>query len=239
MNTALQKAKELRGKIQDAKSRTGNVNILRAWAPVREKVDALLEEVDVLTKATSLLAKTNDTGLHGKHLPTTADLKSLQIKLEKLEKRLNDEPDTFLDGNVWASCKTQLEGLAKALNTNLSSVWEEYVSGLGQSIDYLEPFAGVGQCAPIIRKIKIEMQSLKSLTASLPLDSEPFRRALQHQKEIQKLVLQLDLKDVPPAVQKFLKSINTSGVTLEDVTDEIRAWLAKRNMLKSFHIRAS
>lgn len=239
MTTALQKAKELRARIQDAKSRAGNVNILRGWAPVRDKVDVLLEEVKILSKATSLLAKTKDVGLLSKHLPTSGDLKSLQVKLDKLDKRLTDEPDTFLDGNVWASTKTQFEGLAKALNSNLKSVWEHYLNGLGQSIDYLEPFAGVAKCAPIIRNIKLEMQSLSELTASLPLDPEPFRQAIQHQKEIQKLVLQLDLKDVPPAVQKFLKAINTSGVTLDDVTDEIFAWLGKKNMLKSFHIRAS
>lgn len=239
MNTALQSAKELRMKILDAKSRTGNVNILRGWTPVRDRVDALLAEVEILSKAASLFAKTKECGLLSKHLPTLNELKSLQAKLDKLDKRLVDEPDTFLKGDVWASTKNQLEGLAKALSSNLNSVWLHYLEGLGQSIDYLEPFARVEQCTPIIRKIKLELESLNTLKASLPQDAEPFRRGLQHQKEIQKLVSQLDLKDVPPAVQKFLKAINVSGVTLADVTDEIHVWLAKRNMLKSFHITAS
>lgn len=239
MNTALQNAKEMRARILDTKARAGNVSILRAWKPVQEKVDVLLAEMNTLSKATALLAKTKEAGLLGKHLPTANELNSLQTKLEKLDKRLAEEPDTFLKGDVWASSKTQLEGLAKTLYGNLIAVWVEYLEGLGQSIDYLEPFAQVDQCSPIIRKIKLELESLDALMANLPQDAEPFRQAMQHQKEIQKLVAQLNLKDVPPAVQKFLKAINTTGVTLDDVTDEIHAWLSKRNMLKSFHITAS
>lgn len=239
MNTALQNAKELRARILDAKSRAGNVNILRAWKPVQDKVDMLLTEVKTLAKATALLAKTQEVGLLSKHLPTLNELKSLQAKLDKLDKRLIEEPDTFLKGDVWASAKSQLECLAKALYGNLIAVWVKHIEGLGQSIDYLEPFSRVEQCTLIIRKIELELEGLDKLKVTLPQDDEPFRQAMQHQKEIQKLVSQLDLKDVPPAVQKFLKAINTSGVTLNDVTDEIHAWLAKRNMLKSFHITAS
>lgn len=239
MNSALQNAKELRAKITDAKSRAGNVSILRAWKPVQEKVDELLAQLNTLSKAASLLAKTKEAGLLGKHLPTSGELNSLQTKLDKLDKRLAEEPDTFLKGDVWASTKSQLEGLAKGLNGNLIAVWAKYLEGLGQSIDYLEPFAQVDQCTPIIRKIKLELESLNALKATLPQDIESFRQAVQHEKEIQKLISQLNLKDVPPAVQKFLKAINTTGVTLEDVTGEIHAWLAKRNMLKSFHITAS
>ena len=239
MNTALQSAKELRTKILDAKSRTSNVSILRAWKPVQEKVGVLLAEVETLSKAALLLVKAKEVGFLGKHLPTLNEIKSLEAKLDKLDKRLADEPDAFLKGDVWASTKTQLEGLGKTLHGNLLSVWLRYLQGLGQSIDYLEPFARVEQCAPIIRKIKLEIEGLNALSTTLPQGPEPLRRAIQHQKEIQKLISQLDLKDVPPSVQKFLKAINTTGVTLDDVTDEIHAWLAKRDMLKSFHITAS
>lgn len=239
MSTALQRAKELRVKILDAKSRTGNVNILRAWKPVREKVDALLADVEALSKAASLLSEAAEVGLLAKHLPTLNELKHLQTKLDKLDSRLTDEPDAFLKGDVWASAKTQLDSLTNTLRRNLNSVWVEHLKGLGQSIDHLEPFTRVEQCTSIIQRIKLELESLTALTTSLPQDTEPLRRAIQHQKEIQRLVSQLDLKDVPPAVQKFLKAINTSGVTLNDVTDDIYAWLAKRNMLKSFHVTAS
>jgi hypothetical protein len=239
MSTALQSAKDLRVKIRDAKSRSGNVNTLRAWKPVREKVEVLLADVEILSKSALLLSKTKEVGLLTKHLPTLNELKNLQAKLDKLDNRLTDEPDALLKGDVWASTKTQLDGLAHSLRDNLTSVWVEHLKGLGQSIDYLEPFARVEQCTSIIRKIKLELESLTALTISLPQDAEPLRRAIQHQKEIQKLVSQLDLKDVPPAVQKFLKAINTSGVTLNDVTDEVHTWLAKKNMLKSFHVRAS
>ena len=239
MNTALENAKALRAKITDAKSRKGNENILRGWSPVREKLSNLSAEVDMLSEAATLLMKNNEVGLLVKHLPTTVELKSLQSKLEKLDKRLAEEPETFLDGNVWASTKTQLDGLVKDLLANLAAVWSEYLNSLGQTIDHLEPFARVEKCTSIINKIKIELGSLNALALNLPQDLEPFRRAVQHQKEIQKLILQLDLKDVPPTVQKFLKSINTSGVTLDDLTDEILNWLKKKNMLKSFHISAS
>jgi len=239
MNTALQDAKALRAKISDAKSRKGNVNILRGWSPVLEKLSSLLAEVEALSKATSLLVKNKEVDLQSKHLPTAVDLKSLQVKLEKLDKRLSDEPDTFLDGNVWASTKTQLEALGKDLLVNLTAIWSEYLNSLGQTIDHLEPFAKVEQCTSIIHKIKIELGSLEALATTLPQGPEPFRLAVQHQKEIQKLILQLDLKEVPPAVQKFLKGINTSGVTLDDLTEEILKWLKKKNMLKSFHISAS
>lgn len=238
MSTALTSSRELRAKLLDAKSRAGNVNTLRGWTPVREKVDLLVGGIESLAKAASLLAKNEEIGLLGKHLPSLSELRSLQAKLDKLDKRLAEEPDTFLKGDVWASTKNQLEGLARTLNTTLLSVWTEYLSKLGQSIDHLEPFARVEQCTPIIRKIKTELESLNDLGATLPQDGEPFKRANQYHKEIQKLIAQLDLKDVPPSVQKFLKAINTSGVTLEDVTDEIRDWLAKRKMLKSFHITA-
>ena len=239
MNTALQKANELKVRILDAGSRAGNVNILRTWKPVQEKVNVLLVEVENLSKATSLLARTTEVGLLSRQLPALNELKNLHAKLDKLDKRLADDPGDFLKGDVWGSTKSQLENLAKTLYGNLISVWVEHLEGLGQSIDYLEPFARVAQCAPIIRKIKLELESLDALKAALPQDVAPFRQAMQHQKEIQKLVSQLNLKDVPPAVQKFLKAINTSGVTLDDVTDEIHAWLAKKNMLKSFHITAS
>jgi hypothetical protein len=239
MNTALENAKALRAKITDAKSRKGNENILRGWSPVREKLSSLLTEVESLSKAAALLIKNDNVGVLAKHLPTPVELKSLQSKLEKLDKRLADEPENFLDGNVWASTKNQLEGLGKDVQANLTTVWTEYLKSLGQTIDHLEPFAKVEKCTSIINKIKVELGSLDSLALNLPHDPEPFRRAVQHQKEIQKLILQLDLKDVPPAVQKFLKSINTSGVTLDDLTDEILTWLEKKNMLKSFHISAS
>src|SRR4051812_8254063 len=188
MPTAIENAKELRVKIADAKSRGANVQILHAWAPIRQKLDGALIESEELLKAATLLMR--EAELSSGHLPKTKELASLQAKLEKLEKRLIEDPSQFLDGNVWPTAKVQLSGLSEALRDGLLSAWESYLKGMTQSIEYLEPFATVGQCKPLILKIKAELEGLKNLTSEIPQNTEPFRVAARHQKEIQKLIQQ-------------------------------------------------
>jgi hypothetical protein len=236
MGTAIENAKELRVKIADAKSRGANVQILHAWAPVRQRLDAFLSESEELVKAATLLIR--EAELLSGQVPKPRELASIQAKFEKLEKRLNEEPSQFLEDNVWPTAKAQLENLAKALRDGLLAAWESYLKSKAQSIEYLEPFASVGHCKPIILKIKTELAALRNLVSELPEGAEPFRSAVRHQKEIQKLIQQLDLKDVPKHVQDFLKRINTtSGATLADLTPEVRKWLESKDMLKSFQIR--
>ena len=154
----------------------------------------------------------------------------LQKSIATMQKRLAENRSKILEGNAWNNLdQVQAVGLAKFLSSELTKKWREYVKESIPGIETFQSFKVLPQCKETILELEKLSQDASDLKDQLPEDKESVRQVLTIQKEMSDLIDSLDLKDEPDEMLQFLKRCaSMGGVPLEELTEEILAWLKKK-----------
>ncbi len=138
--------------------------------------------------------------------------------------------------------KSLLEPLEKFPNTlrkNLEDSWYKYVKKQIPSIDlqFLNVLANVPGLISSVQKIKNNRQSLLDLADTLPQDNSVFAKINNLSNELSKQWEGFG-NGMPTTVETFLRKTASHGASLNDLTDEVKAWLSDHNISDDFVIKA-
>jgi hypothetical protein len=163
-------------------------------------------------------------------------LKPLQDRISKLRKVLNDSRSQIANGNVWAECNTQAEARAKDLGQELQKQWKGFVVEQTPGIETFRPFAKLPACKTTFDELAALDLQAKNDQTRIPSTDTEIDAVLTRGKRMQELISGLRLKDQPPEMQDFLKRCAQTGVSLDDLTDEVLVWLKSTGFAASLRI---
>ena len=188
--------------------------------------------------------KASLSAMRGEKIVSKDDIKidlqnsRLQKSILTMQKKLADNRSKILEGNTWNNLnQVQAIGSAKLLSTDLSKAWKEYIKLQIPGIATFQSVKVLPKCKKSVEELEGLNDEASELKNKLPSDELEIGRVAQIKVRMAELIDALDLKDVPPEMLDFLKrSSSTGGVSMEDLTDEILAWLRDRRFHENLNI---
>ncbi len=163
-------------------------------------------------------------------------VKPLQERISKLRKVLNGRRSQIANGNVWAECNTHAEARAKDLAQQLQKQWKDFVIEQTPGIETFRPFAKLPSCKPTFDALlELDLQAKNDQTR-LPSDDTEINAVQTRGKRMHELISELGLKGEPPEMQDFLKRCAQTGVPLDELNNDVLAWLNSKGFAASLRI---
>ena len=163
-------------------------------------------------------------------------------KAKTLRAAIRDDPTVIDDPpfDLKHEFIDRISGFVVDADKAMNAAWRDYIaerSDLGAD-DVLSAFAGIPQFRPEIATIQQCRREIDTLGNRLPTDP---RTAVA---QLDELVIKhntawsaLSAEDIPPAVISFIRAAANEGVALAAYSDEVRAWLERRDLINVFRIR--
>ncbi len=230
----LQRCRELLIKIKAVASLEKDKGLLEQFEEVqqalqlhRERSSHLLGVVRVMQGQG--LVKNSD-------LPTAVQVAGFQKKIGALQKRLVETRTKLKVGNDWAGFDKETSALIKQLEDRLKSIWSEFVTDHIRNTDGFRPFRQIEGCAAILADLDVLSRQLTDFLSGLPKTDADLTAVKKASDQIDALIAKINLGEVPPAVQEFLKKATQGGISLTELTDEILKYLRARNFVSSLRV---
>lgn len=135
----------------------------------------------------------------------------------------------------------RVSGIAAAANKALTEAWRRHVAenGPGGSDEVLDALARLPQLRPGVARIRRLRDDLAALAANAPSDpTAAVSRLAALVAEHRAAWADLTADGIPRAVIAFIRSCGSEmGAPLSLLTEEVRDWLASRDLLGAFRIR--
>ncbi len=222
MKTLLEQSKELCVDIDRIANHENDAQLAQSLNVVADAV--VNHATRACALAVNLKVMRSDELLEGP-LITRPAVESLQKKIDTLKKRLNERRGDLRQGNTWANCDNEANGLAKALSGNLESAWRRFINTQVTDTASLSTFRQVPACKGPLKKVDEINGLLKSKSFALPTTKKEIAEATVLGREAKEEIGKMKLSGVPKAVETLLKNAATSGTPLGDLSDEVLAWL--------------
>lgn len=192
------------------------------------QVSDIRESLDQVDRHRKVLAAVGAAPGSNKKAPK-ALITKCQVLTDLVEKDWEDfARDASFSGHFRQPCVAISEASMKAL----AASWRAYAERLMATVPK-DLLAGVGH-DELGQKVRKAFSEAKALAEEFPADSE---RARDLAVLIERVVSMLrDVEKIPESVRVFLEKASSQGASLEDLTDEVRAWLSKRDRLGQLRI---
>jgi hypothetical protein len=198
------------------------------------------EAAALLTQARAALVRFSKAGIDIQYVP--AAVQELSDKATKLRAIAAQDPAGLANPpfNVAHEFSNRLKGLAVAAHQSIEEGWRRFVAANtpSSSDEVLEALGKLPQMRTGVDRIRQCRQRVAALAATVPPDPiaaiEQLRRL---SAEHGSAWADLTADAVPPSVLQFLRACAAEGSPVTDLTDEVRHWLAARELLASFRIR--
>ncbi|MEQ8506194.1 MAG: hypothetical protein RIC85_04855 [Gammaproteobacteria bacterium] len=210
----------------------------------RERLQALSSRAIQIQKVREIVDTTNSTRATMKRAKVTLrDRPSASKKLinksrqvtesfkEDWEKALGDRTlvTNFID--------PAREHLAKNVTQALKEDWRKFVDETSPQIpqDWLNSLPDGGELGQAKNDIVDCLQDIQALRADLPADETSIATVSDLSEKARTIFESLD--GIPESVRSFLRSASGRGARLNELTDEVRAWLSEHEMIDQVRIR--
>lgn len=162
--------------------------------------------------------------------------------LRKAQAAFTDRPESLIDPKVLDLTKLgkAIEGLAKQLEERLRTEWMRHTgkripATKREVLDVLFP-----AFPKEVRLLRQRAEKLELARQTLPTSPEAINEFEADVGELEQAWTKVGGGNVPAAVTSFLQSAAThSGASLDLLTEEVRHWLSKHNIIASFFIKVS
>jgi hypothetical protein len=236
MITLIEQAVELRPRMRHVKEAEAGEVLTRQLSEVDEALRAHWEE---LARLSSFVAAMRERGLLPENFNGTLNGKALQEKLTTLRERLTSDPQTIFKNSRWATAKTLLVNSAKGLRDSLLNIWGKYLDGLTPPLDELRDLIQSDVLGNQFRRIGQLRDEINVLRLALPISVAEIDLAAAKGDEVKQLAANLDFKEVPLEVKRFLKDVFLRSVSLADLDPGVHAWLIQKKLATSFRITSN
>ena len=140
------------------------------------------------------------------------------------KKSIIERNDFFTRVN-WAEINNKLEVI-------LYKQWEEYIDDNKPNINKatLDVFEKIPDFSSVVRNLKEKLELLNEHKNTLPTNDGDFELIISISLEMNTLLKQLESKNIPDSVIRFLKKA-VDGIDLSEITSEILEWLKDNNLI--------
>jgi hypothetical protein len=218
------------------KSLGADEQLIRSWQPLIRDLPLHLARLERLVAVLRRM-KRGDLLPSGRSLVPNGVDALLQKTLPDLRDKLVSKPDKVMQQSGWAKADAGLKGAADALEKLLDAIWETHLQAIAPKLDDWLPFFQGGRFNSEITKIESLHKELDALAQSLPGDDKILKEAEEKSREIHRIVQKLDFGEIPPEVKKFIEQVvNSGGVSLKELNDNVLVWLREKNLLHAFRV---
>jgi hypothetical protein len=125
----------------------------------------------------------------------------------------------------------------KKIAQELKQDWRNFVAEMSPPItrDWLDNLPNSGPLGDAKEAVSVHLAELQELRADLPEDTAVVARVREVSGAAANIFGELD--DIPEAVRNFLMSASGAGAKIDDLTDDIRAWMTEHDMMDRLRIR--
>jgi len=157
-----------------------------------------------------------------------------QLK-EEWEKDENSiiEPNDFFT-------KVRFTNVEKEIKQQLEEQWENFLSEKRPNVHYgqLQILKNIPDLREVVNELNDQLGEYNDLKNIFPSQSSEFQLVIQLSNEMKKLWSKLDSKNIPQVIMDFIKKAGTSeGISLEEITPEIIAWLKEHKLIHLCKVR--
>lgn len=231
--TLLSRSKKLSDKIKSIANRDAAEELVNQMERIEVPLKQHVATIVTLRGSLSLMQKAQL--LQGTPVPGSK-VKPLQERISKLRRRLHENRSQIANGNVWAECNTQAEARATELRQQLQQQWKDFIAQHTPGIETFRPFAKLPSCKTTFDELlELDLQAKNDQTR-LPSTDTEIDAVRTRGKRMQKLIGELGLEGEPPEMQDFLKRCAQIGVPLDELNNDVLAWLKSKGFAASLRI---
>ena len=207
-----------------------------------ERIDELREPRERLVRALATVAflETASAKLTAAEIAPVQKLPSPKKALEALQAvsdKLNTAPLSLNDGREFTTFRKRFEECTSAMEEAVRKAIGEIEQG-SPTVDetFLKQVENVPSCVALVRNIRIKRDEFKTVSLR-DASASTFQVFLDRRVALRAAVDALAPDDFPPAVIEFFKATRRSaGAPLQLLTDDVRAWLMQRDLLKNVRV---
>lgn len=230
----IQRCRDLRTKIEHVASLEKDAELLNQLGQIKDALQRHREQSSALIGVLTIL---HHEGLVKREdVPTDSRIAAFRKLIDALQKKLSESRTKLKTGNDWAKCDKEAGALVKELDARLKVIWSQFVGDHNRNTDGFQAFRHIEGCSSILQKLDALNKRLTVLKAELPKTEADAISVRTASAEMDALIAEIDLGDVPEAVQEFLRKAAQGGVSLSELTDEIFAYLRLRKFVNSLRV---
>lgn len=233
MSTLLERCVGLSDRLERVASAGKDADLVKKLREIEDKIAGHVDRAKALENSFKTLRGGGVIGTD--EINQTAANKQIQRLIETLRKRLRERRSEMTKGDTWKNLDQKAKSTSNELDRALKSAWRTYVKSETPTYDIFRSFSGFEQCRSAIANLEQLQKKSEVLALELPGGVDELKRIGEIRQEMIRTIESLDLRDVPDEVLEFLRSCS-SGVSLNELTDEILTWLRDRGFTKSMKV---
>jgi DNA repair exonuclease SbcCD ATPase subunit len=229
-----QRCQELRTKVTHLASLEKDAELLSQLTDVEDALDEHIATTKAASHVLGILSC--QKLLQRDSIPAADRIATFHKIIETLQKKLMNSRSKLKSGNEWAKCDKEAGALSRDMKERLMLVWRGFVTDHIRNTDGFQAFRHIDNCSPLLQKLDGLGKRLSELTRELPTSEADLVAVRAASAEMDALIAEIDLGDVPIPVQDFLRSAAQGGVPLASLTDEVLLYLRKRKFAESLRV---
>jgi DNA repair exonuclease SbcCD ATPase subunit len=160
--------------------------------------------------------------------------------IDTVASNFNQAPSWIIDFNN-NPFRNALRGLNAELDEHITREWRSYTErSRHANTQVLDVLSGIPAFKQTVQKVRVLTARIEQSRRSRPTSEEDFQNFDDLVKQVDAAWGELGSDEVPPNVEKFLRAAGgQEGATLDLLTDDVKEWLAAREINTSFRIRMS
>ena len=225
-------SRELREQLEEVAKAEEREEIVKQLNARIEDLTACREEVLAVASAIGALRKR--TAIVG-----DIDGKKACERVAKLRESLAVDPQSITKGRGLTDMKNAFKRLAQQIEAAVETSWSQYKPKASPKVDASQLNQAEQQPAfqPAVKELRTKIKLAERASVSAPADEQGFSELETIWNRIRELTETLPAVADDPAIQEFLKAVNSqNGAPLELLTDEVRTWLLKNGMDDKYRI---
>lgn len=212
-----------------------NLKKINAFKTRREEINKINKQLRPLV-STSAAFRAKDIG----SADVNDQLVELKAVISKVGQLLAENPEEFTRAQNFKKLQEGVTALASDLEFGLRNIWFYYTRNLlpNENNELLEVLGTLSSFSDSVKQIRQINEEIAKLRNNLPLseeDIDKFKELADKMKRVWD-----DIEAVPSDILAFLRyAVSSSGAPIDLLTDEVKEWLAKYNINKSFKVKLS
>ncbi len=155
-----------------------------------------------------------------------------------VRQRLDSDPATLKTGRDYSLLLSRLDDTTRSLAEEAKAAWSELTKEHEVDDRYLSQVAQVPGQTEAVDAIRLARAALKSASAEVPVSEEQYQHFLTCSAALQAALGKVDRGDFPDEVLAFFKKAQSpGGAPLSLLTDGVRAWLERKDMVQALRVR--
>ncbi|MDA8637291.1 hypothetical protein N9L49_01585 [Rhodospirillales bacterium] len=223
--------KSLMDELSDIGASRDRLQALNSRAVQIHKIREIIDEADTVR---DLL---NEENVHVRKKPSAS--KKLIKKCDQVIEGFKDDWEkTVRDKNLSSTfIDPAKEHVEKRVFIELRQDWHEFVNEMSPPITkaWLNSLPHTGPLGEAKENVSKYLEEFKDFNAEMPKDVDTIAR-VRKVSEAAKNIFD-DLDDIPSTVRSFLVSASSTGAKIDDLTEDVRAWMTEHKMMDRLRVR--